>query len=483
MNGQDSNATLLDLFPQELLPWGSANTAGHTHGLGLGTQTSFSMVSTPNEVGLASPGGLDDQHDDTATAAGSEPTKPAKERKKTARVKDSAVTDTSDRRKEQNRAAQRAFRQRQANRVKELETRVKELEELTKSSDTATLQLENAQLRAMVMKLEAENHMLKGLAFAPSVQSLVPGFAPPSLISPAHGANQLQGLGVSGTPMTGIIDTNKLANIPLPHTLLQQSDDATSRPAQTIATSNTSTPAALQAQSYNPLQSLFPNEVMSTTSFGTNALEDSAMASYLDMARSLGLAPMNPTQSPSITTPSPVQLATVPGFNLAASPAMLSNQSGSSDFLTSMADVNMDLVFNADAFLNFATSSDPVDLPAVDASAQGGSNQEEEGCLNPLTATEVDTVETLRAKQRQRLYAYLQPKPTDSTATTQWKRAVSVYVEEALIGVDELCELMTLNATCSVKRRLILERVQQRHLENQQSSQSPSTSTSVKVEP
>ncbi|KAI9217535.1 hypothetical protein BC828DRAFT_254584 [Blastocladiella britannica] len=69
--------------------------------------------------------------------------------------------EPSDRRKAQNRAAQRAFRERKERYIRELETRVKELEDLTKVTDAATLQLENAQLRALVQKLEAENYYLK----------------------------------------------------------------------------------------------------------------------------------------------------------------------------------------------------------------------------------------------------------------------------------------------------------------------------------
>ncbi|CAG8554127.1 3239_t:CDS:2, partial [Ambispora leptoticha] len=72
------------------------------------------------------------------------------------------LTNTpSSKRKAQNRAAQRAFRERKERYVKELETKIKDLE-----SQTAKTTHENAQLKSLVEQLQAENYFLKQSTFA-----------------------------------------------------------------------------------------------------------------------------------------------------------------------------------------------------------------------------------------------------------------------------------------------------------------------------
>jgi AP-1-like factor len=76
--------------------------------------------------------------------------------------------DPKQKRKAQNRAAQRAFRERKEKYVKELEDRIAELEATQKNSQdnaSAVLEKENQQLKELVQKLEAENYLLKGTAF------------------------------------------------------------------------------------------------------------------------------------------------------------------------------------------------------------------------------------------------------------------------------------------------------------------------------
>ncbi|KAL1916753.1 uncharacterized protein VTP21DRAFT_5457 [Calcarisporiella thermophila] len=67
--------------------------------------------------------------------------------------------DKSSKRKAQNRAAQRAFRERKEKYVKELETRISELENAEKK--TSRLEEENKRLRAILEQLQAENLALK----------------------------------------------------------------------------------------------------------------------------------------------------------------------------------------------------------------------------------------------------------------------------------------------------------------------------------
>src|SRR5205085_7567136 len=70
---------------------------------------------------------------------------------------DVSGSGNTTKRKAQNRAAQRAFRERKERHVKELEAKVSELEAVTKR-----MQEENEKLRGKVTKLESENNVLKG---------------------------------------------------------------------------------------------------------------------------------------------------------------------------------------------------------------------------------------------------------------------------------------------------------------------------------
>ncbi|CAG8471067.1 5867_t:CDS:2 [Ambispora gerdemannii] len=72
------------------------------------------------------------------------------------------LTNTpSSKRKAQNRAAQRAFRERKERYVKELETKIKSLE-----SQSAKTTHENAQLKSLVEQLQTENYFLKQSTFS-----------------------------------------------------------------------------------------------------------------------------------------------------------------------------------------------------------------------------------------------------------------------------------------------------------------------------
>lgn len=65
----------------------------------------------------------------------------------------------------QNRAAQRAFRDRKERYVKSLEERIKELEELNPGKSDTKLAEENMNLKVLVQKLETENYFLKEQSF------------------------------------------------------------------------------------------------------------------------------------------------------------------------------------------------------------------------------------------------------------------------------------------------------------------------------
>ncbi|KAG1055051.1 hypothetical protein G6F43_002972 [Rhizopus delemar] len=72
--------------------------------------------------------------------------------------------DPKVKRKVQNRAAQRAFRERKERYVKELEIKLKQVQENHLVAITQLIQ-ENHRLRSFIFKLEVENHALKGIPY------------------------------------------------------------------------------------------------------------------------------------------------------------------------------------------------------------------------------------------------------------------------------------------------------------------------------
>ncbi|KAF9956908.1 DNA-binding transcription factor yap1 [Mortierella alpina] len=75
------------------------------------------------------------------------------------------TTEPTNKRKAQNRAAQRAFRDRKERYVKSLEDRIKELEDLNPGKADSKLAEENTNLKVLVQKLETENYFLKEQSF------------------------------------------------------------------------------------------------------------------------------------------------------------------------------------------------------------------------------------------------------------------------------------------------------------------------------
>ncbi|KAF9998433.1 DNA-binding transcription factor yap1 [Entomortierella chlamydospora] len=84
------------------------------------------------------------------------------------------TTEPTNKRKAQNRAAQRAFRERKERYVKSLEDRIKELEDSQPKSNS-TLKEENLNLKVLVQKLETENYFLKERSFTFNFPITQPG--------------------------------------------------------------------------------------------------------------------------------------------------------------------------------------------------------------------------------------------------------------------------------------------------------------------
>ncbi|KAK3900861.1 hypothetical protein C8A05DRAFT_35481 [Staphylotrichum tortipilum] len=118
------------------------------------------------------------------------------------------LTPAQSKRKAQNRAAQRAFRERKERHVKDLESRLHELEQA--QQDTAT---ENERLRRDLHKMETENEILRATSIATATSGSPAAAAPtttgPLSYSPANFyTNVLQGH-ANKTPSHRIVTSDK----------------------------------------------------------------------------------------------------------------------------------------------------------------------------------------------------------------------------------------------------------------------------------
>ncbi|KAG2200051.1 hypothetical protein INT47_007696 [Mucor saturninus] len=133
------------------------------------TMLLMALLSNANNKNGAAPIDTTDKRKyDSVSSASSSPSPPRDETEGPRRVGRKPVTSDEEdsdnpksKRKAQNRAAQRAFRERKENHVRILEDRVKELESLNMEKDTA-LALENEQLKDMIARLQNENAALLG---------------------------------------------------------------------------------------------------------------------------------------------------------------------------------------------------------------------------------------------------------------------------------------------------------------------------------
>ncbi|KAI8637652.1 hypothetical protein BD408DRAFT_436791 [Parasitella parasitica] len=101
-----------------------------------------------------------DKDEETSTTA---PKRAGRKPLDKSQISDSPL-DPKQKRKAQNRAAQRAFRDRKEKHVAELQARIAELEALNATKDEDLIK-ENEQLKEMLQKLQEENYALKGAQF------------------------------------------------------------------------------------------------------------------------------------------------------------------------------------------------------------------------------------------------------------------------------------------------------------------------------
>nr|XP_036587054.1 bZIP transcription factor (ap-1) [Colletotrichum truncatum]KAF6797784.1 bZIP transcription factor (ap-1) [Colletotrichum truncatum] len=148
-----------------------ANDQGKMIGDIPGTATSTKSDSTENETSdkRAHP---DDEDDDASPGNG------AKRRESTEKVpkkpgRKPLTSEPSSKRKAQNRAAQRAFRERKEKHLKDLETKVEELEKASKDANS-----ENSLLKAQIEKMTAELNEYKTKLTAMSTLSVTRNKSP-----------------------------------------------------------------------------------------------------------------------------------------------------------------------------------------------------------------------------------------------------------------------------------------------------------------
>ncbi|CAO3649207.1 unnamed protein product [Mucor fragilis] len=96
--------------------------------------------------------------------------------------------DPKVKRKAQNRAAQRAFRERKERYVKELEIKIKQVQDAHLVA-TAQLVRENQQLRAIIYRLESENYALKGIPMQPYQSQALPPVHQPQPRTTSNSSN------------------------------------------------------------------------------------------------------------------------------------------------------------------------------------------------------------------------------------------------------------------------------------------------------
>ncbi|KAI7873924.1 hypothetical protein K492DRAFT_174999 [Lichtheimia hyalospora FSU 10163] len=119
------------------------------------TNESLSSTSSGEKRGL-------DKTDDAENRSKSAPKRAGRKPLEKTQPSD-APLDPKQKRKEQNRAAQRAFRERKERHVQELQDRIRELEE--ENASHGTLVKENEKLKEQIKQLKEENYALKGTPF------------------------------------------------------------------------------------------------------------------------------------------------------------------------------------------------------------------------------------------------------------------------------------------------------------------------------
>lgn len=177
-------------------------------------------------------------------------------------------------RKAQNRAAQRAFRERKENHVRVLEERVKELEELN-SDKNSKLLLENERLKEMITRLQNENAALLGssVSFDYPLSSIASDDIRPQKI-----------IRSSGAASTSAAEASPVAYF-----------DSLSSGYSTSSKSRSNTPEAQQQQQQQPLQQQQPAvSIDDILSLDNTGLPSDAL---LDHSELLGFNNTDPTKT------------------------------------------------------------------------------------------------------------------------------------------------------------------------------------------
>ncbi|KAF9919438.1 DNA-binding transcription factor yap1 [Linnemannia zychae] len=214
------------------------------------------------------------------------------------------TTEPTNKRKAQNRAAQRAFRDRKERYVKSLEDRIKELEELNPGKADAKLAEENLNLKVLVQKLETENYLLKEQAFTFDFPIAQPGLynlakaASNNISSNNNNNNSTVSSSISAqsspSPVSQLVDT------PVSTILTKK---ATALPGNTFSSSNVAKPPAYDQLPWSPPSSIgdsVPNSPLGNIESTPEPESSTPQTTYVDSA---GVVPrVNATNTNTAST-------------------------------------------------------------------------------------------------------------------------------------------------------------------------------------
>ncbi|KAK4555365.1 hypothetical protein LTR86_007662 [Recurvomyces mirabilis] len=191
-NPLDANAFLPNNFDY------GAFDASLSHGTGLTPMQPDSGSPVPHQLSLLSNGSVDSG---IALDMDHEQQEQLDERRGSSEEKDN-MNPAQSRRKAQNRAAQRAFRERKERHVRDLEAKLNLL-----TTTTTSLQSDNERLKLMLQRAQTENEILRATAAVSPTLNHPPGFVDdPTLLPPSRQSKR------SSATAEPFFDTSRLAN-------------------------------------------------------------------------------------------------------------------------------------------------------------------------------------------------------------------------------------------------------------------------------
>ncbi|KAI9140435.1 hypothetical protein BKA69DRAFT_512501 [Paraphysoderma sedebokerense] len=419
-----------------------------------------------------------------------------------------STTEPNSKRKAQNRAAQRAFRERKERYITALETRVKELEEGT-DSEKDLLKQENQTLKALIQKLETENYYLKGLSFTfegPKLQNLptmtttnanpvrlsspTDSATSPNAPSDSHSMNSILQLPSSPESSASSGNNRSKPDVPQINTTTvedQQADVFNFLPDGGLDLLSPTTSGALPELLPSPLpqsaiSSANTSTVVSPTSpsfFQNNSTEQADSSATNSLLPSgpvtFGAIPSSTTDNSNGALSSGVcefrqadftTYRTNPIISTSTNGTMPFSSTFTNPFVPGLMDEDLEELLNMPTgqTTQMSTSSSTT-LNASTSSSTSGSTANVGSTSASVDCKEAIHMVTPHLQKPSDVIDYLpsmKPSPNDGATESNWKNQVKSYLDANLLDLEDLCEAMTMKATCEEKRRYVSERVQEK---------------------